>query len=85
MRLLLDTFGSAERAMTADVEELIAAGASLKAAQEIVGGTTLSQAESILDHCEHAGIRVLTRGEADFPQAFALVKHRLHKPLLLVR
>ncbi len=71
MRLLLDTFGSAERAMTADVEELIAAGASLKAAQEIVGGTTLSQAESILDHCEHAGIRVLTRGEADFPQAFA--------------
>lgn len=71
MRRLLGAFGSSEAVMSADVETLIEVGVSLRMAQEIAGGETLARAQSILDLCERSGVRVLTIGMPDFPNAFA--------------
>lgn len=71
MRRLLAAFGSAERVMGADVETLTGAGVSLRVAQEIASGETLSRAMGIIDLCERTGIRILTVGKPDFPRAFA--------------
>lgn len=57
--------------MSADVETLMEVGVSLRVAQEIAGGETLARAQSIMDLCERSGIRVLTIGMPDFPNAFA--------------
>lgn len=71
MRRLLGAFGSSEAVMSADVETLMEVGVSLRVAQEIAGGETLARAQSIIDLCERSGIRVLTIGMPDFPNAFA--------------
>lgn len=71
MRRLLGAFGSSEAVMSADVETLMEVGVSLRVAQEIAGGETIARAQSILDLCERSGVRVLTIGMPDFPNAFA--------------
>lgn len=71
MRRLLAAFGSAERVMGADVGTLTGAGVSLRVAQEIASGETVSRAMDIIGLCERTGVRILTVGMPDFPQAFA--------------
>ncbi len=71
MRRLLAAFGSAEEVMGAGVDRLMAAGVSLRMAQEIAGGATVARAMSVIDLCRSTGVRVLTAGMAEFPRAFA--------------
>lgn len=71
MRRLLAGFGSAEAVLNASVEQLMAVGASLRTAQEIASGRSMARAISVVDLCEQTGVRILTCGMPEFPQALA--------------
>lgn len=71
MRRLLEAFGSAEAVREAGVEQLMEAGLPLRLAQAVASKESDGRAGSVLDLCEHTGVRVLTCDMPDFPRAFA--------------
>ena len=71
MRKLLDTFGSADAVMEADIEQLMSAGLPLRLAQRVASHASEARARSVLDLCERTGVRVLTSEMDAFPRAFA--------------
>lgn len=70
---LVDSFGDAINVFKASFEDLVVAGASRTVAENIVNNreSLFWEAERIVELCEKSNIRILTKGDVNYPHLLA--------------
>jgi len=68
---LVDEFGSAEAVLSTGKSELENAGAGKRIVASLIMGAPMQAAQNILEHCERSDIKILVRGEENYPPMLA--------------
>ena len=72
---LLERFGDAESVFNASPEELSEIKELCSAERKKLALHDLSRAEEVADYCMHAGVRILTVADEDYPQSLLTIKN----------
>lgn len=72
---LIERFGDAEGVFSASEEELMEIKALHAAERKKLALHDLSRAEEVADYCMHAGVRVLTPADEDYPRALLAISN----------